>query len=185
MMNPVLLSALSDPRRERSMGEAEVRRRQVATHSIFRSGSLGSDASRGSRAIAVQSTQEVSASPSNSTQTAAFGTYAYREGSLSKKAHDFTTVALEFALPIADGVPVAGGPMKAVIGVLLKILTGINVSLVALCASGASFDLCHQQASQNKNDAVALMRKLNWLLGHISAQTPQPGARHLREDLTR
>ena len=50
----------------------------------------------------------------------------------SSRVKDFTTLTLELALPIAEGIPVAGGPMKAVIGVLLKILTGINVGLVAL-----------------------------------------------------
>jgi len=56
--------------------------------------------------------------------------------------------------------------MKAVIGVLLRVLTGISVSLVPLCAT--NFDLCNHQASQNKDDAVSLMCKLNWLLGRKS-----------------
>jgi len=55
---------------------------------------------------------EVSSSTSDSTQTMAFSIYAYRdrEDSLAKKAQDFRTLTLDLALPISEGVPVAGAP---------------------------------------------------------------------------
>jgi len=52
--------------------------------------------------------EEVSSSTSDSTQTMAFSTYVYREDSLVKKDQGFMTLTLELALPITEGVPVAG-----------------------------------------------------------------------------
>ena len=73
-----------------------------------------------SRAIRVQEA-------SGSTSKAQMLTTAYPEDSATRKAQDFATLALRLASPVVEAVPIVGTPIKAAIGAVLELLSGLNV----------------------------------------------------------
>jgi len=67
--------------------------------------------------------QEVSSGTSNAQML----TTAYPEDLPTRKAQDFATLALRLASPIVEAVPIVGTPIKAAIGAVLELLSGLNV----------------------------------------------------------
>jgi hypothetical protein len=80
-----------------------------------------------------------------------------------------------FGLAVAEGIPVAGGPLKAAISGLLIVLNAVNVRLTPSTAVHGS-DQTHVQGKiQNKEDAQELQIRL-YRLNNMMATIPSGDA---------